>query len=150
MDFLEKIWIENLTNTALGISTANLSLQWKKALVSFFDELSARLTRFIDHFNQMASKKNIDFCWQLFKLGSPHPRTILSRNHDKMIISIIDKSIQIRTLKIDLASERTTQLLNIILEKTPFGTFSWRCLNDDCLVNPGLVMEKYLISFLSI
>lgn len=148
MEPLEKIWIETLARASLNKPSIQTNSQLQRASALFLEELSDLLLRYIKSFNEIVSHENPSLCCQIFKLGAPHPRLILSKGKDKVIISTEGKSIQIKILQVHFNSEKILQILQFEPEYTSLGAFSWRCTDDNRSVNSKLVIENYLASFL--
>lgn len=148
MEPLEKLWIENLAKTILKQQTKNTLAQFQKASGLFLEELSCLLLAYVSYFNEIVSKENPTLCCQIFKLGVPHPRLILSKGNDKLIIETEGKGIQMRMLQVHFNSEHTLQTRYFDPELTPLGPIAWRCQDDGLFVNPKFVIENYLASFL--
>lgn len=149
MELADKIWIETLANTALKKpASPHVQSLIQKAALLFLEEISSIMMNYVLKFNEMVTQEDNSLCCQIFKLGAPHPRIILSKGTDKMIISVEGKVVQVRVLQVNFNSERTLQTLHFKPEFTQLGPILWRNSEDSQCVNPKLVAQNYLASFL--
>ena len=102
------------------------------------------------HLNEITSEVKPNDKIQVLQLTQPRPGLIIIKSGDKMIISLVGKTIQVRTVQVHLDNQRNYQAFDFELKQNEQNGIFWRCVNDGQLVNPELVAQNYLSSFWSL
>jgi hypothetical protein len=146
----EKLWIQNLARVSLGktLSQSHSHQVIHFSVSVFLEELCNLMMKYSYYFNELIGDSKPEECIQIFQTSQPRPGLIILKGGDKMIISLAGKIIRVRTVQVHVSSERNYQSYDFEPKQNEqFGVF-WRCVNDGQLVNPELVAQNYLSSFL--
>ncbi len=146
----EQIWIENLARVSLGKALSpSVNQQIVRFTVNvFLEELCTKMIDYATHLNTITSEVKPSDSIQVLPLTQPRPGLIIIKSGDKMIISLVGKTIQVRTVQVHLDNQRNYQAFDFELKQNEQNGLFWRCVNDGQLVNPELVAQNYLSSFL--
>lgn len=146
----EQIWIENLARVSLGKAlTTSLNQQIVRFAVNvFLEELCNKMINYATHLNAILSEVKPNETVQVLPLSMPRTGLIILKAGDKMIISQVGKIIQVRTVQVHVDSQRNYMAYDFELKQNEQNGIFWRCVNDGQLVNPELVAQNYLSSFL--
>lgn len=146
----EQIWIENLARVNLGKTLApSVNQQLVRFAVNvFLEELCSKMIDYASHLNSIISEIKPNETVQVLPLSMPRTGLIILKAGDKMIISQIGKVIQVRTVQVHVDSQRNYMAYDFELKQNEQNGIFWRCVNDGQLVNPELVAQNYLSSFL--
>ena len=146
----EKLWIQNLARVSLG-KTLSQTIQNQMIGFSvnvFLEELCNLMMNYSYHFNEIIGDAKPEESIRVLQVNQPRPGLIILKYGDKMIISLVGKIIRVRTVQVHVDTERNFQSFDFEPKQNDqFGIF-WRCVNDGQLVNPELVAQNYLSSFL--
>ena len=146
----EKLWIQNLARVSLGKS---LSQSIHTQMISFsiqvfLEELCNLMMNYSYHFNEIIGDAKPDEVIRVLQISQPRPGLIILKGGDKMIISLVGKIIRVRTVQVHVDTERNFQSFDFEPKQNEQLGIFWRCVNDGQLVNPELVAQNYLSSFL--
>lgn len=146
----EQIWLENLARVSLGKplnSSVNQQIVRFAANV-FLEELCTKLIDYASHLNAIIEKSKPNERIEVLPLTQPRAGLIVLKSGDKMLLSLVGKTIQVRTMQVHIDSQRNYQSFDFELKQNDQNGIFWRCVNDGQLVNPELVAQNYLSSFL--
>ncbi|WP_338635100.1 hypothetical protein [Spirobacillus cienkowskii] len=146
----ETIWIENLARIQLGtpLTHSHVHSILHNSLLIFLEELCTLMKNYTNYFNQCIESVKPQQCIRFFETQQPRPGLILLKGSDKMIISVLGNTINVRTLQVHLNSDRNYRSYDFEARHNDHDGVFWRCINDGQLVNPELVAQNYLSSFL--
>lgn len=146
----EKLWIQNLARVSLGKtlghSHAHQMIYFSVSV--FLDELCNLMLGYSSYFNELIGEAKPEERIRVFQTSQPRPGLIILKGGDKMIISLSGKIIRVRTVQVHVSSERNYQSFDFEPKQNEQSGVFWRCINDGQLVNPELVAQNYLSSFL--
>lgn len=146
----EKLWIENLARVSLG-KTLSQSINNQMigfSVYVFLEELCNLMMNYSNHFNEIIGDTKSEESIRVLQISQPRPGLIVLKGGDKMIISLVGKVIRVRTVQVHVDTERNFQSFDFEIKQNEQHGIFWRCVNDGQLVNPELVAQNYLSSFL--
>ncbi|APJ04030.1 hypothetical protein [Silvanigrella aquatica] len=146
----EKLWIQNLARINLGkaLSPSHAHQMIHFSVSVFLEELCNLLMKYVQYFNELIEATKPNDILHIFQTSQPRPGLIILKGGDKMIVSLEGKTVRVRTVQVHLSSERNYQSYDFEPRQNDHHSVFWRCVNDGQLVNPELVAQNYLSSFL--
>ncbi|KAB8033242.1 hypothetical protein [Fluviispira multicolorata] len=146
----EKLWIQNLARVSLGktLKASHAAQMIQQSVSVFFEELCSLMINYSNYFNELIAETKPQDCNRIFQTSQPRPGLIVLKGGDKMIISLEGKMIRVRTVQVHINCERNFQSYDFEPKQNEVGAVVWNCINDGQIVNPQLVAEHYLTSFL--